>query len=142
MAATEILTQREAVFRAVTSCKDETGHFDRKEVVEVLMGMYANGEFEIKANSQKESDKSQRAYMGSVLSNWLKKDPRLSGSPCSSERKARRPADDEMKRLTLAKVILMNEGQSTEEIDLLIKQRQDEILAARSRRQEILELTQ
>ena len=138
-----VLTQREAVYRAVTSCKDETGRFDRKEAIEVLMNMYTAGEFEVKAASQKESDKALRAYMGSVISNWTKKDTRLSGCPVNTpERRNRRPADDEMKRLTMAKVVLMNEGASTEEIDVLIKQRQDELSATRSRRQEhLLELT-
>jgi len=131
----DTLTQREAVYRAVMSCRDENGHYDRKEVIETMFTMYQAGEWSIKTSSQKESDDAKRAYIGSLITNWTKKDPRLSGSPVHTpERKKRKPADDEMKRLMLAKIVLLNESQSTEEIDALIQQRQDEISAAKNKR--------
>jgi hypothetical protein len=120
------LSQKDAVFKAMTTRRHPDGSFDRKEVVDELTTMYRAGEF-IHGEPQKLSDdKALRDYCGSMLSNWLRKDARLGGAEAGAikvSRKKSKPADDEMKRLMMAKVVLTKENQPTNEIDALIAQR-------------------
>ncbi len=133
------LSQKDAVYKAVTASKQADGSFDRKVVVEELARMFRAGEV-VHGNPEKlGSDKALRDYCGSILSNWLRKDTRLGGAEPAASRAGRRkarPADDEMKGLVKAKAVLVAEGQSTEEIDALIAQRQSQLegerLAARN----------
>ena len=138
---TEKLSQKDAVFEAVMACKDETGNYDRKNVVDYLVNMYETGKFDIKSEEKKASEKTRRDYIGSIVSNWTKKDARLAGGivPPTHERRKHRPADDEMKRLMMAKVILMNEGHPTEEIDALLQQRTLEISKVKASGLKVLE---
>lgn len=135
------LSQKDAVYEAVCLCRDETGNFSREDVISKLLQMLDGGQWEIKSEEKRSSDKAKRDYVGSVVSNWIRKDPRLSGGACSpsQERKKPRPADDEMKRLILAKVILIKENQSTEEIDTLISQRTAELVNQRNQGKELAE---
>lgn len=124
------LTQKDAVYKAVTAHKQPDGSFDRKAVVDELMGMFRSGEVVHGEPEKIREDKALRDYCGSIISNWLRKDERLGGAePATSRvgRKKARPADDEMKRLMMAKVVLTKEGQSTQEIDSLIAERTQQI---------------
>lgn len=97
-------------------------------MVDELCRMYREGEFTHSEPEKVKEDKALRDYCGSVLSNWLRKDPRLGGSEPEASKEGRKkpkPADDEMKRLMKAKVLLKANGQPTDEIDTLIKQRDD-----------------
>jgi hypothetical protein len=135
------LSQKDAVYEAVCACRDETGDFSREDVISKLLEMLDSGQWEIKSEEKKSSDKAKKDYIGSVVSNWIRKDPRLSSgvSVPIQERKKPRPADDEMKRLILAKVVLLKEGQSTDEIDVLISQRSSEIVTQRNQGKELAE---
>lgn len=131
-----MLSQKDAVHKAVTSHKNEDGTFDRKTVIAELFQMYRAGEFAHGDPEKVKEDKALRDYCGSVLSNWLRKDSRLkdgaeTSTPKTGRRKAR-PADDEMKRLMQAKVVLTTEGQSTQQIDDLIQQRSIQLNAEKS----------
>jgi hypothetical protein len=131
-----VLSQKDAVYQAVIANKLPDGSFNRKTVIEALIVMFKAGQFEYGEPEKLRDDKAIRNYCGSILSNWTSRDPRLGGvaaAPNSgSKRKRAKPADDEMKRLMMAKVVLTKEGQSTDEIDALIKQRSQQISIAES----------
>lgn len=138
-----VLSQKDAVYKAVTASKRPDGTFDRKVVVTTLMEMFRNGEF-IHGDPSKVRDEGDlRDYCGSVLSNWLRKDPRLGGADISEPRERRkksRPVDDEMKRLVRAKSLLMANNQDTAEIETLIQQRDTSLRSERDRaKQEAVE---
>jgi hypothetical protein len=130
-----MLSQKEAVYKAVTAKKQEDGSFDRKEVIDELFNMFRAGEFIHKDPSKVAEDKALRDMCGGILSNWLRKDSRLGGAEPAATRQGRkrpRPVDDEMKRLMRAKVVLTTEGQPTQEIDDLIQQRTSQIESERT----------
>lgn len=125
-----VLSQKDAVDAAIAACKDESGNFDRKAVIDKLSEMYDQGLFLIKSESKKASEKSRREYFGSVLTNWLRKDARhgaVTASVPVGKKQKNRPADDEMKRLMMAKVLLVKDNLPTEEIDERIALRTSEI---------------
>jgi hypothetical protein len=125
------LTQKEAVFKAVQARKKPDGSYERKDVVDELFKMFRAGEFAHGDPDKVRDDKALRDYCGSILSNWLRKDPRLGGAeadPNRATRKKTKPADDEMVRLMRAKVVLTTEGQPTTEIDALITARSQQII--------------
>lgn len=136
------LSQKDAVYEAILACRDEAGNFNRDDVVNQLLTMFDAGQFEIKSEAQKATEKIKRDYIKSVISNWTKKDTRLSSGIVSTvqERRKPRPADDEMKRLIMAKVVLLKEGQTTDEIDVLISQRSNEITVQRNQGKETAEI--
>lgn len=124
------MSQKDAVDAAITACKDESGNFDRKAVIDKLSEMYDNGLFVIKSESKKANEKARREYFGSVLTNWLRKDSRhgaVTAATSSGKKQKARPADDEMKRLMMAKVLLVKDNLPTEDIDERILQRTNEI---------------
>ena len=140
----EKMSQKDVVYEAIKACEDESGSFDREEVIAYMMSMYESGKLEIKSQEKKKSEKAIKEYCGSLISNWVRKDPRLSGEATSEEapsreKQKRKPADDEMKRLMRVKTILMSEGKATDEIDLLISDRTVEIVNLRSKGKEIAE---
>lgn len=128
-----MLSQKDAVHKAVTAHKQPDGSFDRKLVVDDLCKMFRAGEFEHSDPEKVREDKALRTYCGGMVSNWLRKDERLGGTEQAASktggRKKAKPADDEMKRLMMAKVVLTKEGQSTQDIDVLIQQRAQQIAA-------------
>lgn len=140
------LSQKDAVYKAADTRRKPDGTIERKEVIEELMAMYRRDEWVNKEPDKMRDEKALKAYCGNLLSNWLRRDPRLGGTPptpaapgdsSGERRKKERPADDEMKRLMEAKVKLVSMGSPTEEIDVLIERRTAEIQAQRdSARQE------
>ncbi len=129
-----MLSQKDAVYKAIQAHKQPDGGFDRKLVVEELAKMFRAGEFAHGEPEKVREDKALRDYCGSILSNWLRKDVRIGGAEPNSARSGRKkpkPADDEMKRLMKAKVVLTTEGQSTQEIDDLIQQRSQQLESER-----------
>lgn len=133
------LSQKDAVYKAADKCRKPDGTIDRKEVIEEISAMYRRDEWVHKEPDKMRDDKALRAYGGNMLSNWLRRDPRLGGTPPAPQapgatgerRKKERPADDEMKRLMEAKVKLISLNQPTEEIDAHIQRRTSELQAQR-----------
>lgn len=119
-----MLSQKEAVYQVVTSLKQPDGNFDRREAIDQLFKLFKNNQVN---PTPKGDDKALTNYCGSVLSNWLRKDERLGGTGSSlvhrEGKKKPKPADDELKRLTKAKVVLKANGQPTDEIDQKISER-------------------
>lgn len=128
------MSQKDAVDAAIAACKDESGHFERKAVIDKLSEMYDNGLFIIKSEAKKANEKTRREYFGSVLTNWLRKDSRhgaVTAAISTGKKQKARPADDEMKRLMMAKVLLVKDNLPTEDIDAQILQRTTEIESQR-----------
>ncbi len=125
-----VLSQKDAVDTAIAASKDGAGNFERKAVIDKLSEMYDQGLFLIKSESKKASEKARKEYFGSVLTNWLRKDTRhgaVTSSASTGKKQKKRPADDEMKRLMMAKVLLVKDNLPTEEIDERILLRTSEI---------------
>ena len=137
-----VVSQKDAVFNTVTKCRGEDGQFSRQAVIQEMVDMWKSGELDC----PKSSDEAEvRTYCSSLISNWLRRDPRLSGanpvnattrSP-SSPRAPREPkqakptVDEQMKKLIAAKSILMKDKLPTDEIDQMITARQAQLDEAR-----------
>lgn len=133
-----MISQKEAVYQAVVRHRDSNGIFDRAKVINDLVGRFSRGEIEHKDIESMTDTAKCRTYCSGLLSNWLRKDTRLSGTEAfSSSTRAPRskrddsPADPEMKRLIQAKALLRKDGLDVAEIDALINKRQSQLDAAK-----------
>jgi hypothetical protein len=126
--------------------------FSRDAAVTVMVEMWKNGEL---AKGDGTSDESEiRSYCSSLISNWLKRDPRLegftvegavtrtrsTGAPRSTKaRKEKAQVDEQMKKLVAAKAILVKGNLPTDDVDALIAARQAELDQLRSNKaQEVM----
>jgi len=126
------LSQKDAVLKAINSTpKTLEGNLDRKAVIDCLARMYRNNEFTYSDPAEMTADDALNAYCGSILSNWLRRDPRIGGiavkKTVTTREKRSHSADGELKRLLTAKTILITESKSTTELDSLITRRTLEI---------------
>ena len=120
-----VMTQKEAVFSAVSevlgsfSGSAELSTEQRKEVINSIMSGFTSGSVELssEAASKYDTDAKLKSYTQGLVSNWLRKDPRLNGG---NKYEAKNPGsrtgsgDDTVKALRALRTTLTDAEQIAE----------------------------
>lgn len=127
------MSQKNTVRDAINA-NIKNGSLDRKAAQSYIFEKLKSGELVTGKNPD-----TFWQYAGSLLTNWLRRDPTLNGSAGISKKSKKAPVDEELKRLFTAKAMLVSNNLSTTDIDALINARSEDVKADKDNSKVLLE---